>query len=87
MRLKDKIAIVVGGGQTPGETIGNGRATAIRFAREGARVLVVDNRVESVQLGWNWLSGNTWDCLTNDDVVIGDLGGVASGNAALVSCD
>ena len=28
MRLKDKIAIVVGGGQTPGETIGNGRATA-----------------------------------------------------------
>lgn len=42
MRLKDKIAIVVGGGQQPGETIGNGRATALRFAQEGARVLVVD---------------------------------------------
>jgi len=42
MRLKDKVAIVVGGGQTPGDTIGNGRATAILFAREGARVLIVD---------------------------------------------
>ncbi len=42
MRLKDKIAIVVGGGQQPGETIGNGRATALRFAQEGASVMVVD---------------------------------------------
>ncbi len=41
-RLADKIAIVVGAGQTPGDTIGNGRATAIRFAEEGATVLVVD---------------------------------------------
>ncbi len=43
MRLKDKIAIVVGAGQQPGETIGNGRATAIRFAQEGAKVLLVDS--------------------------------------------
>jgi NAD(P)-dependent dehydrogenase (short-subunit alcohol dehydrogenase family) len=42
MRLKDKVAIVVGAGQTPGDTIGNGRATATLFAREGARVVVVD---------------------------------------------
>lgn len=42
MRLKDKIAIIVGGGQQPGETIGNGRATAIRFAQEGATCLIVD---------------------------------------------
>jgi NAD(P)-dependent dehydrogenase (short-subunit alcohol dehydrogenase family) len=41
-RLKDKTAIVVGAGQTPGETIGNGRAMAILFAREGAQVLCVD---------------------------------------------
>jgi NAD(P)-dependent dehydrogenase (short-subunit alcohol dehydrogenase family) len=41
-RLSDKIAVVVGAGQTPGETIGNGRATAIRFAQEGARVVCVD---------------------------------------------
>lgn len=42
MRLKDKIAIVVGAGQQPGDTIGNGRATALRFAQEGATVLCVD---------------------------------------------
>lgn len=48
-RLKDKVAIVVGAGQTPGDTIGNGRATAIVYAREGARVLVVDRRLESAQ--------------------------------------
>ena len=42
MRLKDKVAIIVGAGQQPGETIGNGRAVAIRFAQEGAKVLLVD---------------------------------------------
>jgi NAD(P)-dependent dehydrogenase (short-subunit alcohol dehydrogenase family) len=47
MRLKDKVAIVVGAGQTPGDTIGNGRATAILFAREGARVVLVDYNYES----------------------------------------
>lgn len=41
-RLRDKTAIVVGGGQTPGETIGNGRATAITFAREGAKLVIAD---------------------------------------------
>src|SRR5262245_60358028 len=46
-RMRGKVAIVVGGGQTPGDTIGNGRATAIVFAREGATVLVVDRDGES----------------------------------------
>lgn len=40
-RLEDKAAIVVGAG-TEGEGIGNGKATAIQFAREGAKVLCVD---------------------------------------------
>src|SRR5262249_25811809 len=47
MRLKDKVAIVAGAGQTPGDTIGNGRATAVLFAREGARVVLVDRDRES----------------------------------------
>jgi len=42
MRLKDKTAVIVGAGQTPGATIGNGRAMALLFAREGAEVLCVD---------------------------------------------
>ncbi len=42
MRLAGKRAIVVGAGQTPGDTIGNGRAIATLFAREGAQVLCVD---------------------------------------------
>ena len=42
MRLEGKVAIIVGAGQQPGQGIGNGRATAILFAREGAAVLLVD---------------------------------------------
>ncbi|MDP9103577.1 MAG: 3-oxoacyl-ACP reductase, partial [Pseudomonadota bacterium] len=45
-RLSGKAAVVVGAGQTPGETVGNGRAIALLFAREGARVLCVDRIVE-----------------------------------------
>jgi NAD(P)-dependent dehydrogenase (short-subunit alcohol dehydrogenase family) len=49
MRLKDRVAIVVGAGQSPGEGIGNGRATALTFAREGAKVLCVDHNIASAQ--------------------------------------
>jgi len=48
-RVEGKVALVVGGGQTPGETIGNGRATAIVLAREGARVVVADRDQPSAQ--------------------------------------
>jgi NAD(P)-dependent dehydrogenase (short-subunit alcohol dehydrogenase family) len=49
MRLKDKIAIVVGAGQSPGEGMGNGRATVLRFAQEGAKVVAVDNNLGSAE--------------------------------------
>ncbi|WP_166298238.1 SDR family NAD(P)-dependent oxidoreductase [Bradyrhizobium sp. 2S1] len=49
MRLQDRVAIVVGAGQSPGEGIGNGRATALTFAREGAKVLCVDHNLASAQ--------------------------------------
>jgi len=45
MRLEGKVGIVVGAGQTPGDTIGNGRAAAVLFAREGAKVLLVDREL------------------------------------------
>jgi NAD(P)-dependent dehydrogenase (short-subunit alcohol dehydrogenase family) len=45
-RMDGKSGVVMGGGQTPGETIGNGRATAVLLAREGAKVVVVDREIE-----------------------------------------
>ena len=47
LRLDGQAAIVVGGGQTPGQTIGNGRATAITYARAGARVMVADRDLDA----------------------------------------
>jgi len=49
MRLEGKVAAVIGAGQTPGPTAGNGRATALLFAREGARVLAVDRDAASAE--------------------------------------
>jgi NAD(P)-dependent dehydrogenase (short-subunit alcohol dehydrogenase family) len=49
MRLAEKIAIVIGAGQSPGEGMGNGRATVLRFAREGAKILAVDRSLESAE--------------------------------------
>jgi NAD(P)-dependent dehydrogenase (short-subunit alcohol dehydrogenase family) len=48
-RVEGKAAIVGGGGQTPGQTVGNGRATAIVLGREGARVCIVDRHLASAQ--------------------------------------
>ena len=53
-RLASKVAVVVGAGQSAGagpgdETIGNGRAVAMLFAREGAQVLAVDRDPVSLQ--------------------------------------
>lgn len=48
-RLDGKVAVVVGAGQSPGEGLGNGRAAAIRFAREGARVLAANRSLDSAE--------------------------------------
>jgi NAD(P)-dependent dehydrogenase (short-subunit alcohol dehydrogenase family) len=49
MRLEGKAGIVVGAGQSPGQTVGTGRAAAIMFAREGAKVLLVDRDIDSAR--------------------------------------
>lgn len=51
--LKGKVAIVTGAGSNPGardrEPIGNGKAAAIVYAREGAKVIAVDLRTEAAE--------------------------------------
>ncbi len=49
-RLAGKVAIVSGAGQAPGDTIGNGKAIALLFARAGAKVLCVDRDAARGQL-------------------------------------
>lgn len=49
MRMQDKVAVIVGAGQSPGVGVGNGRATAMLFAREGARVLCADRDLASAE--------------------------------------
>ncbi|QKS00624.1 SDR family oxidoreductase [Sphingomonas sp. CL5.1] len=48
-RLRDRVAIVVGAGQMAGESVGTGRATALRFMQEGAHVLAVDRDIMSAE--------------------------------------
>ena len=49
MRLGGKTAVVIGSGQGPGEAMGNGRATVLRFAQEGAKVMAVDRELRSAE--------------------------------------
>ena len=48
-RLANKVALVIGAGQTEGQGVGNGRATALLFARQGAKVACVDRSLEAAQ--------------------------------------
>ena len=84
MRLKHKIAIVVGAGQAPGATsaIGNGRATAILFAREGARVLAVDRSLEAAEETAEMIRAEGGEATT----AVADVTEEAAVEAAMASC-
>jgi NAD(P)-dependent dehydrogenase (short-subunit alcohol dehydrogenase family) len=68
MRLEQKVGIVVGAGQSPGETVGTGRAAAILFAREGAKVLLVDRAIDSARQTAAMIAddGGVAECLAGD---------------------
>lgn len=48
-RLKGKVAIVAGAGSTGGDGLGNGKASAVVYAREGASVMLVDLNLEAAE--------------------------------------
>jgi NAD(P)-dependent dehydrogenase (short-subunit alcohol dehydrogenase family) len=48
MRLQGKVAVITGAGQTQGQGMGNGRAAALLFAREGAKVLLANRSIGSL---------------------------------------
>ena len=64
MKLENRVCIVVGAGQTPGETIGNGRAAAITYAREGAKLLLVDHIEERVAETQSMIAEEGFEALT-----------------------
>src|SRR5262249_14979647 len=47
----------------PGEGMGNGRATVLRFAEEGAKLLAVDNRIDSAEETAAMAKQKGGDCL------------------------
>jgi len=66
-RLEDKTIIVVGAG-TKGEGLGNGRAAAVQFAREGAKVLCVDRDESAAEITANMIKnegGETEVCVAD----------------------
>jgi NAD(P)-dependent dehydrogenase (short-subunit alcohol dehydrogenase family) len=68
VRLDGKAGIVVGAGQSPGETVGTGRAASIAFAREGAKVLLADRDLESARETAAMIAadGGTAECIRAD---------------------
>jgi NAD(P)-dependent dehydrogenase (short-subunit alcohol dehydrogenase family) len=70
-RLKGKVAIVCGAGSV-GPGWGNGRATAVRFAQEGAQVFAVDKDLEkleeTIQKSENRIATHVCDLLDSGQV-------------------
>lgn len=66
--LEGRVAIVVGAGQLSGQTVGNGRAAALAFAREGARVIAVDRDAAAARETADMIQaeGNAGESLTAD---------------------
>jgi NAD(P)-dependent dehydrogenase (short-subunit alcohol dehydrogenase family) len=60
-RLKDRVAIVTGAGSS-GPGWGNGKATAVLFAREGASVLAVDLNLEAAEETRSIIEGEGGRC-------------------------
>ena len=63
-RLKDKVALITGAGSI-GPGWGNGKATAVLFAREGAKVFGVDLNIEAADETRGIIEGEGGMCVTH----------------------
>ena len=64
MRLKNKVAIVTGAGSV-GPGFGNGKATAVLFAREGSKILAVDISTDAAEETRRLIAGEGGDCVSH----------------------
>lgn len=63
-RLDGRVCVIVGAGQQPGSTIGNGRATSIRFAQEGAKLVLIDRDRDALEAVLHDVEANGVDVVT-----------------------
>ncbi len=68
-RMKGKRVLVTGAGSSGGEGWGNGKAAAVLYAREGARVLAADHRLDAAQATCDIIRAEGGIC----EVVAGDV--------------
>ena len=60
-RMKDKVVLVTGAGSS-GEGWGNGKAAAVLYAREGAKIFAVDRRIQAAQETQSIIRGEGGEC-------------------------
>jgi NAD(P)-dependent dehydrogenase (short-subunit alcohol dehydrogenase family) len=80
-RLKDKVALITGGGSI-GPGWGNGKATAVLFAREGAKVFGVDLNLDAANETKGIIEGEGGVCATH----AADVSRTDSVNAMVEAC-
>ncbi|MDP6510550.1 MAG: SDR family oxidoreductase [Dehalococcoidia bacterium] len=71
MRFPNKVVLVSGGGSI-GPSMSNGRASAIKFAREGAKVVVVDRKMESAAETVEMIKKEGWEAVALEANVLRD---------------
>lgn len=80
-RIEDKVAIVTGAGSIA-EGIGNGKATAITFAREGAKVALVDISLAAAEVTQAIIETAGGECIA----VQGDVSKIDNCQAIVDTC-
>lgn len=81
MRLQDKVSIITGAGR------GIGRATALRFAQEGARVVVADIELEMARAVTDEINARFGGEPLRRETAVGDNGGHTAERVAMTEID